>query len=186
MHGTHLNNGNACKRMLSDGNVPSDPSMSEKSKASGAVCARKHLCEQTVKNICIMTYLFNILSQLWIPIHVVTPAAPVQCLPSATRCQDVSQEPAPKLWGRQRATGASRARQSGLLSPSGRRQGVWQTVERNEHWGGPRRGVCSGIRAPTNLVLLQTPLSYSQGVRRGKLSVGLCSSAQSPQASPCN
>lgn len=54
--------------------------------------ARKQLDEQTVKNICIMTYLFHILSQLWIPIHIVTPAATVQCFPSATWCQDVSQD----------------------------------------------------------------------------------------------
>lgn len=39
-----------------------------------------------------MTKFFHILSQQWIPIHIVTPAASVQWLPSATLCQDVSQD----------------------------------------------------------------------------------------------
>lgn len=43
------------------------------------------------KNICIMTYLLHILSQMWISIHVVTPAASVQCV-HLQLCVRMSQE----------------------------------------------------------------------------------------------
>lgn len=69
-----------------------------------------------------------------------------------------------KLWGRQKPTGASRARQSGLPEP--RRASPpaagWNVadcgaaVERKEHRGLPGENVCGGIRAPPDLVLLHT------------------------------
>lgn len=95
--------------------------------------ARKQLDEQTVKNICIMTYLFHILSQLWIPIHIVTPTASVQCFPSATRCQDVSQDMLGNFGddkNRQEQVEHDRVgcRSLGVILPQ-RRLGMWQTAE---------------------------------------------------------
>ena len=111
-----------------------------------------------------MTYLFHILSQLWILIHIVTPAASVQCLPSATRCQDVSEDGLGNFGDDGKPTGASRARQSGLPEP--RRASPpaagWNVadrgaaVERKEHRGLPGENVCGRIRAPTGPVLLHT------------------------------
>lgn len=69
-----------------------------------------------------------------------------------------------KLWGRQKPTGASRARQSGLPEPwrASPPAAGWNVadcgaaVERKEHRGLPGENVCGGIRAPPDLVLLHT------------------------------
>lgn len=69
-----------------------------------------------------------------------------------------------KLWGRQKATRASRARQSGLPEPgcASPPAAGWNVadcraaVERKEHSRLPRENVCAGIRAPPDLVLLHT------------------------------
>lgn len=144
-----------------------------------------------------MTYLFHILSQLWIPIHIVTPAASVQCLPSATLCQDVSQDELRNFGDDKKPTGASRARQSGLPEPrcASPRAAGWNAadcgaaMERKERPGLPREKICRGIRAPPDLVLLHTPRSCAV-TARGRVPQsylpGLYSAAQSPQDSPCN
>lgn len=96
-----------------------------------------------------------------------TPAASVQCLPSATRCQDVSGGRAGRLWGttknRQEQVEHDRVgcRSLGVLLPQ-RQVGMWQTAVplwrgKNTEGGGlPGENVCGGIRSPPDLVLLHT------------------------------
>ncbi len=157
--------------------------------------ARKQLDEQTVENICIMTYLFHILSQLWIPIHIVTPAASVQCLPSATRCQDVSEDGLGNFGddkNRQEQVEHDRVgcRSLAVLLPQ-RRVAMWQTVELL--WRGKNTGDSPGRTSVVGLEPHQTwfcftpsdPAVLQPGGPPSYL-WGLYSSAQSPQASPCN
>lgn len=97
-----------------------------------------------------------------------------------------------KLWGRQKTTGASRARQSGLpvLLPQ-RQVGMWQTAELL--WRGKNTGDSPGRTSVVGLEPHQTwfcftpsdPAVLQPGGHRA-ICRGLYSSAQSPQASPCN
>lgn len=157
--------------------------------------ARKQLDEQTVENICIMTYLLHILSQLWIPIHIVTPAAVVQCFPSAALCQDVSRDRLGNFGDdkkRQEQVEHDRVgcRSLGVLLPQ-RQAGTWQTAEllwRGKNTAGsPGRTSVLGLE-PHQTWFCFTPLDPAVLQPGGSLSylLGLYSSAQSPRASPCN
>lgn len=66
-----------------------------------------------------------------------------------------------KLWGRQKPSGASRARQSGLQGPLRASPPAaalqCRLVKRKEHRQLPGENVCAGIRDPPDPVLLHTP-----------------------------
>lgn len=132
-------------------------------------------------------HMYNdIFVSYFIPTVYSNPHCDTSCLgPLPPICNSVSgclRGQAGKLWGRQKPTGASRARQSGLLEP--RRASPpaagWNVadcgaaVERKERRGLPVENVCGGIRAPPDLVLLHT-LRSRCGTARGatELSVGV-------------
>lgn len=115
-----------------------------KLKKEGRGWTWKQLDEQNGKNICIMTwYLFYI----FIPTVNSNPHCDTSCIgPPPSICDSVSgslRGQAPKLWGQQKPTRATRARQSGLPVPTA----GWNVVD----W---ESSVKSGEQSPGRLSLV--------------------------------
>ncbi|CAB1445294.1 unnamed protein product [Pleuronectes platessa] len=107
-------------------------------------------------------------------------AASVQRFPSATRCQEVSQDGLGNFGDDKKTTGASRARQSGLPEPcrdsppaaGSNVADCGASVESREHRRLPRENAFGGIRAPPDAVLLHTLRPRSATARGGHGAVG--------------